>query len=196
MNIKLVLFYFLANMIAGMEIQISIDKQELKVVHNEKIVKTYIISSSLYGEGSAEGSFKTPLGEHFIKKKIGDGVELGGRFEGRVFYGEIYPIYKKDEVYVDDDVVQTRILWLSGLEEGRNKEFLKFSRSNLLIIFFSNLMFGILSESIWYTKSEVHLPTVMYLFLNPPKFSLLKKSFILCFLLFFSSIIFNFSISD
>ena len=44
MNIKLALFYFLANMIAGMEIQISIDKQELKVVHNEKIVKTYIIS--------------------------------------------------------------------------------------------------------------------------------------------------------
>ena len=94
MKIKLVLFYFLANMIAGMEIQISIDKQELKVVHDEKIVKTYIISSSSYGEGSAEGSFKTPLGEHFIKKKIGDGVELGGRFEGRVFYGEIYPIYK------------------------------------------------------------------------------------------------------
>ena len=121
MKTKFVLFYFLANMIAGMEIQISIDKQELKVVDNKKIVKTYIISSSSYGEGSEEGSFKTPLGEHFIKKKIGDGVELGGRFEGRVFYGEIYPIYKKDEVYVDDDVVQTRILWLSGLEEGKNK---------------------------------------------------------------------------
>ena len=121
MKIKLVLFYFLANMISGMEIQISIDQQELKVVDDEKIVKTYVISSSSYGEGSAEGSFKTPLGEHFIKKKIGDGVKLGGRFEGRVFYGEIYPIYEKDEVYVEDDVVQTRILWLSGLEEGKNK---------------------------------------------------------------------------
>ena len=40
MKIKLVLFYFLANMIAGMEIQILIDKQELKVVDDEKIVKT------------------------------------------------------------------------------------------------------------------------------------------------------------
>ena len=40
MKIKLVLFYFLANMIAGMEIQISIDKQELKVVDDEKIIKT------------------------------------------------------------------------------------------------------------------------------------------------------------
>ena len=48
MKIKLVLFYFLANMIAGMEIQISIDKQELKVVDDEKIVKTYVISSSSY----------------------------------------------------------------------------------------------------------------------------------------------------
>ena len=53
-----------------MEIQISIDKQELKVVDDEKIVKTYVISSSSYGEGSAEGSFKTPLGEHFIKRRL------------------------------------------------------------------------------------------------------------------------------
>ena len=58
MKIKLVLFYFLANMISGMEIQISIDKQELKVVDDEKIVKTYVISSSHMERDQQKGPSK------------------------------------------------------------------------------------------------------------------------------------------
>ena len=34
---------------------------------------------------------------------------------------EIYPIYDSEEIYVSDDVVQSRIIWLSGMEEGINK---------------------------------------------------------------------------
>tara|TARA_B100002019_G_scaffold292031_1_gene313948 strand:- start:1048 stop:1575 length:528 start_codon:yes stop_codon:yes gene_type:complete len=121
MKIKFILFLFFANIIAAMEIHISVENQELSLINNERVIKTYKISTSSYGEGSEEGSYKTPLGEHIVQKKIGDGVKIGGRFEGRVFNGEIYPIYLDDKIYADGDVVQTRILWLSGVEEGKNK---------------------------------------------------------------------------
>ena len=46
---------------------------------------------------------------------------LGARFIRRSFSGEIYAIYDSDQVLVEDDVVQSRILWLDGLEDGINK---------------------------------------------------------------------------
>ena len=48
-------------------------------------------------------------------------MPLGARFIGRSFSGEIYPIYDSDQVLVEDDVVQSRILWLDGLEDWINK---------------------------------------------------------------------------
>ena len=53
---------------------------------------------------------------------IGDEVPIGGRFIGRQYYGEIFPIYSDVKQKVSEDVIQTRILWLTGLEEGKNKE--------------------------------------------------------------------------
>ena len=52
---------------------------------------------------------------------IGQDVPYGGRLIGRVYHGEIYPIYFQDNVIVQEDVVQSRIIWLDGLEEGVNK---------------------------------------------------------------------------
>tara|TARA_Y100000816_G_C25931589_1_gene485819 strand:- start:106 stop:633 length:528 start_codon:yes stop_codon:yes gene_type:complete len=121
MKVKLFLIYFFVHLIAAMEIEISIKNQELILKDGNNIVKKYSISTSKYGEGAEEGSYKTPLGKHEIKDKIGDDTQLGGRFIGRVFSGEIFPIYKDKKIYVDEDVVQTRILWLSGLEENINK---------------------------------------------------------------------------
>ena len=42
------------------------------------------------------------------------------RFTGRI-PSEIIPIYSTEKIYVADDVVQSRIIWLSGMEEGENK---------------------------------------------------------------------------
>ena len=53
-----------------MEIEISITDQELRLKDDNIIVKTYKISSSKFGEGSEEGSYKTPLGKHEIREKI------------------------------------------------------------------------------------------------------------------------------
>ena len=106
--------------LSSKEIQISISKQELYLFESGQITKTYKISSSKYGEGSKANSFKTPLGKHEIKKLIGENEQLGMRFIGRV-PSEIYPIYDTEKIYVSDDVVQSRIIWLAGMEEGINK---------------------------------------------------------------------------
>ena len=112
---------FFVQLITAMEIEISITNQELTLKDNDEIVRIYKISSSKFGEGSEEDSYKTPLGKHEIKKMIGEGIALGGRFIGRVHTGEIFPIYSNQEIYVEEDVVQSRILWLAGLEDKLNK---------------------------------------------------------------------------
>ena len=106
--------------LSSKEIQISISKQELYLFESGQITKTYKISSSKYGEGSKVNTFKTPLGKHKIKKLIGENEQIGMRFIGRE-PTEIYPIYDSEKIYVSDDVVQSRIIWLAGTEEGVNK---------------------------------------------------------------------------
>ena len=121
MKAKLYLLFFFVQLITAMEIEISITNQELILRDDSGVIKTYKISSSKFGEGSKENSFKTPLGKHEIKKMIGKDVIIGGRFIGRVHTGEVFPIYSDQEIYVKEDVVQSRILWLSGLENNINK---------------------------------------------------------------------------
>ena len=121
MKAKLYLLFFFVQLITAMEIEISITNQELILRDDSGVIKTYKISTSKFGEGSTENSFKTPLGKHEIKKMIGKDVIIGGRFIGRVHTGEVFPIYSDQEIYVKEDVVQSRILWLSGLENNINK---------------------------------------------------------------------------
>ena len=121
MKAKLYLLFFFVQLITAMEIEISITNQELTLRDDNGVIKTYKISTSKYGDGSTENSFKTPLGKHEIKKMIGKDVIIGGRFIGRVHTGEVFPIYSDQEIYVKEDVVQSRILWLSGLEDNINK---------------------------------------------------------------------------
>ena len=121
MKTKLYILFFFVQLITAMEIEISITNQELTLRDDNGVIKTYKISTSKFGEGSTENSFKTPLGKHEIKKMIGKDVIIGGRFIGRVHTGEVFPIYSDQEIYVKEDVVQSRILWLSGLEDNINK---------------------------------------------------------------------------
>ena len=121
MKAKLYILFFFVQLITAMEIEISITNQELILRDDSGVIKTFKISTSKFGEGSTENSFKTPLGKHEIKKMIGKDVIIGGRFIGRVHTGEVFPIYSDQEIYVKEDVVQSRILWLSGLEDNINK---------------------------------------------------------------------------
>ena len=99
---------------------VSIDNQKMYHFKKQKIISTYVISSSKYGVGNQIGSNKTPKGLHFIKKKIGDNTPINGKMIGRKFTGEIAKIFS-DKTISDTDDITTRILWLSGLEEGLNK---------------------------------------------------------------------------
>jgi len=99
---------------------VSIKKQKLFHIKNEQVLSNYIVSTSKYGTGNKNGSNKTPIGLHQIKKKIGDKVPINGKMIGRVFTGEIAEIYNDNKVSKTDDIT-SRILWLDGLELGLNK---------------------------------------------------------------------------
>ena len=99
---------------------VSIEKQKLYHIKNNKIISEFIISSSAYGTGNKEGSNKTPLGLHKVKQKYGDNTPINGRMIARVYNGDIATIYKDSTKSKTDDVT-TRIFWLEGLEKGKNK---------------------------------------------------------------------------
>ena len=102
------------------EIVVDISEQRLYLVKNKKILKSYPISSSKYGEGSIQNSFKTPLGMHEIRTKIGHNAIENTIFVARADTNKSAKIIK-DVIDTEDDHVTSRILWLDGLELGRNK---------------------------------------------------------------------------
>ena len=65
-------------------IEIDISKQRLFLLDNMEIVRSYPISSSKYGEGSTQNSFKTPLGDHVIKEMIGNNAIKNTIFTSRI----------------------------------------------------------------------------------------------------------------
>lgn len=103
-----------------LSIEIDISKQRLFLLENSVITSSYPISSSKYGEGSKQNSFKTPLGQHAIKKMIGNDAPKNTIFISRINTKRQADIIHKEESS-DDDYVTTRIMWLDGQEDGINK---------------------------------------------------------------------------
>ena len=70
--------------------------------------------------GQQNGSECTPSGWHTIRAKIGLDAEVNTVFVGRRNSGEIF----SDELRASNperDWILTRIMWLSGLESGKNR---------------------------------------------------------------------------
>jgi len=105
---------------AAYVIKISIEEQRMYVLEDNRIIRSYPISSSAYGEGQEENSFKTPLGKHNIKTKIGTNVEKYNYFLNRDHVPTKTTIIH-DQIDTADDYITSRIMWLTGLEEGFNK---------------------------------------------------------------------------
>lgn len=99
---------------------VSIHNQKLYHIKNKKIINIFVISSSKYGTGNIKDSNKTPLGLHKVKEKHGKETPINGKMIGRIFYGEISTIYKDTTKSTTDDIT-SRILWLEGIEIGKNK---------------------------------------------------------------------------
>ena len=100
-------------------IVVDISTQQLFFLKKGQIEEIYSVSTSMYGTGSKVNSFKTPLGRHKISEKIGEGLPEGAILKGRRWTGAIANIIK-EPIDTDFDVVTSRILWLTGLEEGKN----------------------------------------------------------------------------
>ena len=94
----------------------SIETQTLFVCRRETIVERIDCSTSRFGTGIRENSFKTPLGLHRIKDKIGSGAPAGRIFKGRKDTGIDW-----DQRSTEENLILTRILRLEGLEEGINQ---------------------------------------------------------------------------
>ncbi len=99
---------------------VSVAEQKMYHIEEDKILNSYVISSSSYGVGNKAGSNKTPLGLHKVKDKFGNETPLNGRMVGRVFYGQIAKVYSDNTKSKTDDIT-SRILWLDGLEDELNK---------------------------------------------------------------------------
>jgi len=78
------------------------------------------VSTAKNGPGELKGSECTPRGRHEIRACIGAGLPDNSIFVGRRPTGQIYTEALSAE-FPDRDWILTRILWLSGLEVGRNR---------------------------------------------------------------------------
>ena len=112
---------------------VSIEDQNMYLLKKGTIYNAFKISSSYYGTGSEAGSLKTPLGKHEIYKKIGETLPINAILKGRVWNGAIANVIT-EEIDTEFDHVTSRILWLDGLEKGKNKGLRVDSRSRYIYI--------------------------------------------------------------
>lgn len=105
-------------------IEVDIRRQQLYLwdpqPDGDQLIRQYPVSTAANGAGEASGSYRTPRGRHRIAEKIGAGQPLGAAFTARVPTGEIWtPALDADNP--GRDWILTRILWLEGLEPGKNQ---------------------------------------------------------------------------
>jgi len=96
---------------------ISVSEQ---LLHHRRVTGvwySYPISTAVNGAGNREGSFQTPLGNHRIAERIGDGMPLLTAFRAR----EPFTIFDPETDDPNLDWILTRILWLTGCETGKNR---------------------------------------------------------------------------
>ena len=84
------------------------------------LLHEYPVSTSKYGTGCQNGSEKTPLGLHRIADKLGGAMPVNEVFIGRIPQGSLEECIERG-VDLPDDVIMSRIMWLEGMEPGRNK---------------------------------------------------------------------------
>ena len=94
-----------------MRVFVHVPSQTLDLLADDgRLLRRFVCSTSRYGLGTEPGSYKTPTGRFRVAEKHGDGAAPGVIFKSRV---------ATEETGVDGDEtdhVQTRILWLEGLD--------------------------------------------------------------------------------
>lgn len=93
------------------EIIISVPDQQLALVDRGKVISKYPISTSKFGLGDGNGSYRTPLGTLFVSAKFGDHLAAGSVIKNRAPTGEIVNPNAPGR-----DAIVSRVIWLRGME--------------------------------------------------------------------------------
>jgi len=101
-------------------IVVDLAAQSLTLMRAGGRSRTWPVSTALNGAGELRDSGCTPRGRHVVRARIGAGLPRGAVLVGRRPTGEIWsPALARS--HPGRDWILSRILWLSGLEPGRNR---------------------------------------------------------------------------
>lgn len=99
---------------------VHVNRQEAELIEDNKVIKTYAISTAANGLSCEAGSNCTPTGKLRIAKKIGADLPEGTVFRARV------PVSEDWSTESQEDLVLSRILWLEGAEEKNANTFSRY----------------------------------------------------------------------
>lgn len=121
MPLDLVILALFPFTMSSYRLHVSLPAQTMEVWQDDELLKTYRVSTSKFGAGYEEGSFKTPLGNFEVCEKFGDHAPLHTIFKSRAPIGSWNP----DESCASDLVI-ARILRLHGLDEENANSYERF----------------------------------------------------------------------
>ncbi|MEP1213872.1 MAG: L,D-transpeptidase [Marinobacter sp.] len=102
-------------------IEIDLARQTLTLYPEDATSSiSYQISTALNGAGERQSSGCTPTGRHYVRAMVGDGEPLNTVFVARRPTGEVYSPELAGQ-FPERDWILSRILWLCGLESGKNR---------------------------------------------------------------------------
>lgn len=101
-------------------VRVSLGEQRLCLRRGVDRLMEVAVSTAANGGGELMDSLCTPRGWHVIRAKIGAGEAANTVFVARRPTGELFTPRLRASA-PDRDWILTRILWLSGLEPGRNR---------------------------------------------------------------------------
>ncbi len=121
----------------GLLLLVSVRDQRLAVIESGACRLLYRVSTSKWGAGSARDSNRTPLGWHRVAEWIGGNARPGQVFVARRPTDQVLPHTEWRSIRSGDHVL-TRILWLDGIEPGRNRGGMRDSRSRFIYLHGTN----------------------------------------------------------
>jgi lipoprotein-anchoring transpeptidase ErfK/SrfK len=95
---------------------VSVPDQALALVDRGKLIARYSISTSKFGTGDSNASYRTPLGTLFVSAKIGDRLPPGAVIKNRIPTGEVVGVDAPGR-----DAIVARVIWLRGMETQNQK---------------------------------------------------------------------------
>jgi hypothetical protein len=104
----------------GSIINISLLQQRLLLQNDARVLLDVAVSTAANGAGEQFGSECTPRGRHRVRAMIGRDCPINTVFRGRRPTGEIYTADLARQ-FPERDWILTRILWLCGMEPGKNR---------------------------------------------------------------------------